>query len=153
TALAYSAQTIPNVGIMPVFAAQPYGRGRTFAFAPDTTADWGRLFESQWGEGDNRYFRRFWRNLVRWLSENSVAGNKRLEVETDRIIYRAGEPIVVTARAFDEQFKETIAYELKARVKFDSSRGAAPGLASNLAPAASGTSYTGQIDSQLLSVP
>jgi len=47
---------------MPVFACESYGKGRTFAFAPDTTVDWGRFFESQWGEGgDNRYFRRFWR--------------------------------------------------------------------------------------------
>ena len=66
TVLANSSTPIPQAGIMPIFADQPYGRGRTFAFAPDTTADWGRYFESQWGEsGDNRYFRRFWRNIVR----------------------------------------------------------------------------------------
>jgi hypothetical protein len=152
TVLAFSAEPIPNIGaVMPVFAAQPYGRGRTFAFAPDTTADWGRLFESQWGEGDNRYFRRFWRNLVRWLSENSTAGNKRLQVATDRVIYRSGEPIVITARAFDEKLQETIAYDLVANVK---SNGPATsktlGLETPLVPAASGKSYTGQIDSQPL---
>ena len=41
--LGVSASPIPQAGDMPIFAAQPYGRGRTFAFAPDTTADWGRL--------------------------------------------------------------------------------------------------------------
>ena len=117
--LAVSAEPIPNAGIMPIFAAQPYGRGRTFAFAPDTTVDWGRFFESQWGEGgnDNRYFRRFWRNVVRWLTENSIAGNKRLQVETDRVIYRLGQPIQLTARAYDEQMKQTTSYQLVARVK------------------------------------
>ncbi len=117
TLLAESSSPIPQAGIMPIFAVQPYGRGRTFAFAPDTTADWGRDFESKWGERDNRYFRRFWRNAVRWLCENSTAGDKRLQIETDRVIYRAGQPILVTARAYDEQLKETAAYQLTAQFK------------------------------------
>ncbi len=153
TALAYSAEPIPNIGsVMPVFAAQPYGRGRTFAFAPDTTADWGLLFESQWGEGDNRYFRRFWRNLVRWLSENSIAGNKRLQVATDRVIYRSGEPIEITARAFDEKLQETIAYDVTAQIKSAGPAvSKAPGdTAISLAPAASGKTYAGEMDSQPL---
>jgi uncharacterized membrane protein len=190
TALGYSATPIPNINaIMPVFAAQPYGRGRTFAFAPDTTVDWGRLFESQWGEiaspanqgqsqqaagqqvagRDNRYFRRFWRNLVRWLSENSTAGNKRLQIETDRVIYHTGEPIAITARAFDEKLRETIAYDLTGQVK---SRGPAPakdprgnetaakdtqtkprGDRVPLTPTASGKSYAGQMDSLALAAP
>jgi uncharacterized membrane protein len=148
TALAFTADPLPNVGVMPIFASQPYGRGRTFAFAPDTTADWGRYFESQWGEGgDNRYFRRFWRNLVRWLCENSIVGNRRLNIETDKVIYRAGEPIAMTARAYDSEQRETIAYELTAKVK-------APGAsATTLVPAATGTTYAGQMDSQPLSAP
>jgi uncharacterized membrane protein len=170
TPLAYSAESIPNIGgIMPVFAAQPYGRGRTFAFAPDTTADWGRYFESQWGVGDNRYFRRFWRNLVRWLSENSTMGNKRLEIETDRIIYRAGEPIVVTARAYDEKLQQTVGYDLTAQVRSVASpnpnSSAAKGPAAkdktaksssdavSLAAAAAAKIYSGQIDSQALVLP
>lgn len=152
TALAFSATPIPNVGIMPIFAAQPYGRGRTFAFAPDTTADWGRLFESQWGEGDNRYFRRFWRNLVRWLCENSITGNKRLQIETDKLIYRSGEPIVLTASAYDGQQHATIAYEVSAKVKLPAT-GSIAATATTLVPAATGTTYTGQIDSQPLSGP
>ena len=44
----------------------------------DTTVDWGRDFEHNWGEGDNRYFRKFWRNVVRWLAENSEASQQRL---------------------------------------------------------------------------
>jgi uncharacterized membrane protein len=117
TVLGVSAQPIPEVGIMPIFASQPYGRGRTFAFAPDSTADWGRYFESQWGEGDNRYFRRFWRNVVRWLCENSISGNKRLLAETDRVIYRMGQPINITAHAYDERLQETYNYEIVARFK------------------------------------
>jgi uncharacterized membrane protein len=147
TALGFSATEIPQAGIMPIFAAQPYGKGRTFAFAPDTTADWGRLFESQWGEGDNRYFRRFWRNLVRWLSENSANGNKRLQVETDRVIYRAGQPIIITAHAFDEEFKEATNYYVTAQVQ-DTKQLPAPLLVGS-----AGAAYRGEIDSKLLIDP
>jgi len=114
TALAYSAEPIPAAGIMPVMAVQSYGRGRTFALAPDSTADWGKLFESQWGPGDNRYFRKFWRNVVRWLTENSSAGTRRLLVETDRVICRPGQKLTITARAYDAQLQETQAYQVSA---------------------------------------
>jgi uncharacterized membrane protein len=145
TVLGVSATPIPQAGIMPIFACQTYGRGRTFAFAPDTTADWGKWFESQWGEGDNRYFRRFWRNTVRWLTENSTGGNKHLFVETDRVIYRAGQPIQITARALDEHFKETIDYQLSASVR------GVPTAATSLVPTTQGTAYTGEMDTQTLS--
>ena len=143
--LGVSATPIPQAGIMPIFACQSYGRGRTFAFAPDTTADWGKWFESQWGENDNRYFRRFWRNTVRWLTENSSAGNKRLMVETDRVIYRAGQPIQIKARALDQSFKETIDYQLVARAK------ASPAAtAVSLIPGSAGTGYTGELPTDTL---
>lgn len=157
TALAFSAQEIPGVGIMPIFAGQSYGRGRTFAFAPDSTADWGRFFESQWGEGDNRYFRRFWRNVVRWLTENSQAGVKRVRAETDRVVYRLGQPLELTAQAFDSERRETTAYELTARLAPDPADAhpvnAAP-VGSNgafpLTVTADGTGYAVTIDSQQL---
>ncbi len=154
TVLAVSATPIPQAGIMPIFACQSYGRGRTFAFAPDTTADWGRHFESQWGEGDNRYFRRFWRNAVRWLTENSTGGNRRLQIETDRVIYRAGQPILITARAFDEQLKETIDYQLSSQIKSSIAGTAASNApATPLAPTPQGTSYTGALDTLSLTSP
>lgn len=152
TALAYSAEPLQNIGgSMPIFAAQQYGRGRTFAFSPDTTADWGRDFESKWGEGDNRYFRRFWRNLVRWLGENSVNGNRRLQVETDRVIYRAGQPIVVTARAWNEKEEETVEYTLRAEVKLPPSAAATPAAAPvPLLSASTGKGYLAELDSRVL---
>jgi uncharacterized membrane protein len=148
TVLGVSVGQIPQVGVMPIFAAQPYGRGRTFAFAPDTTADWGFDFERSWGEGDNRYFRRFWRNVVRWLTENSVAGNKRLVIETDRVIYRTGQPIAITAHAYDEQLRETTAYQVTARFKPEAQHtDQLPSPAATLA-AATGTAYAGELPAQ-----
>jgi uncharacterized membrane protein len=118
TALGYSDRPLRNVGIMPVFSAQPYGKGRTFAMSTDTTVDWGIYFERDWGEaGDNRYFRKFWRNVVRWLAENSAGSNRHLRVETDKIIYRPGQPIHVSARAYDDKLAETRSYRLVVRLR------------------------------------
>ena len=85
--------------------------------ATDTTIAWGTDFEKSWGEGDNRYFRKFWRNVVRWLTENSDGANRRLRVETDKVIYRPGQPIEVTARAYDEKLAETDRYRVVARLR------------------------------------
>lgn len=112
-----STQTpLSRVGIMPVFACETYGRGRTFAMSTDTTLSWGRVFESQWGQGDNRYFRKFWRNVVRWLAENSRASQRRLLVQTDQVIYSPDEPIQLVAEAFDRDFKVTTDYRVTARL-------------------------------------
>ena len=100
-----------------MFSSQTFGRGRTFAMSTDTTVDWGRDFEHNWGEGDNRYFRKFWRNVVRWLAENSESGQRRLRVETDKVIYRAGQEIEIAATAYDESIKETDRYRLLARIR------------------------------------
>jgi uncharacterized membrane protein len=117
TALGYTDQPVGEVGIMPVFSCQPYGKGRTFAMSTDTTWAWGAEFESEWGEaGDNRYFRKFWRNVIRWLAENSGGGNRRLRLETDKVIYRPGQPIQVRAHAYDDKLEETGRYRLVARL-------------------------------------
>lgn len=148
TPLAYSATPIPNINrVMPIFAAQPYGKGRTFAFSPDTTADWGRDFESRWGEGDNRYFRRFWRNLVRWLGENSIANRGRLQVETDKTLYRAGESVKLSAIAFDENQQPTLDYEIRIEVKIPSDVVAGRIIGNgSLTADASGQKYDGELD-------
>ena len=101
---------------MTVFSCQSFGRGRTFAMATDSTFAWGTDFEKSWGEGDNRYFRKFWRNVVRWLTENSEGSNRRLKVETDRIIYRPGQEIQIKARTYDEKLVDTDRYRVAARL-------------------------------------
>jgi uncharacterized membrane protein len=118
TALGYTDQPVGEVGIMPVFSCETYGKGRTFAMSTDTTYAWGTQFEEDWGEpGDNRYFRKFWRNVVSWLAENSGGNNRRLRVETDKVIYRPGQPIQVSARAYDEKSEETGQYRVVARLR------------------------------------
>src|SRR5262249_14451176 len=115
-ALGVTSEPVPGVGIMPIMSCQPFGKGRSFALSSDSTDAWGRDLERIWGEGDNRYSRKFWRNVVRWLAENSANANRRLKVETDKLIYRTREPVQVTARAFDEHLEETRKYHLVARL-------------------------------------
>jgi uncharacterized membrane protein len=117
TALGYTDRPLTGVGVMPAFACETFGKGRTFAMAPDSTKDWGTYFERDWGEGgDNRYFRKFWRNVVTWLAENAGGTNRRLRVETDKVIYRPGQPIQVRAHAYDDKLEETDRYRLVARL-------------------------------------
>jgi uncharacterized membrane protein len=127
TPLGYTDRPLTGVGIMPAFSCESFGKGRTFAMAPDSTKDWGTYFERDWGEaGDNRYFRKFWRNVVTWLAENSAGGNRRLRIETDKVIYRPGQPIQVRAHAYDDKLEETDRYRLVARLAPPAAPRAAP---------------------------
>jgi hypothetical protein len=114
-----------NSNLMPILSCETFGRGRTFALSSDTTRDWGMDFEQSWGEGDNRYFRKFWRNVVEWLAENSTNSNQRLHVECDKLVYRPGQPIRIAATAFDEHREPTARYRLVARLT-DAAHSATP---------------------------
>ncbi len=142
TLLGESSTPLTVVGACPIFSCQSYGRGRTFAMLTDTTEAWGTAFERQWGEGDNRYFRKFWRNVIYWLTENSVSGRHRLIVDTDKLIYRPGEPIQLRVRAYDDAFAETTAYRVEASLVE-----MAPSSETDLK--AQGTTYQGQIPAGL----
>ena len=149
TALGLSDRPLPGSAVVTVFSCQNFGRGRTFAMATDTTVGWGAEFEKNWGEGDNRYFRKFWRNVIRWLTENSIGANRRLHVETDKVIYRPGQEIQVTAKAFDEKLEETDRYRVDARVhgpsEPESEASGAGGT--NLVPQLSSAVYTAKLTS------
>ncbi len=147
TALGLSNGPLPGSGVVTVFSCQSFGRGRTFAMATDSTFAWGTDFEKSWGEGDNRYFRKFWRNVVRWLTENCDGGNRRLKVETDRIIYRPGQDIQIKARTYDENLEETDQYRVGARLRL--SKGDEPqpvdAAAADLVPQLVEKSYQGKL--------
>jgi len=147
TILGKSDRPLMTVGQAPIFSCQTFGKGRTFAMLTDTTPDWGRDFESTWGEGDNRYFRKFWRNVVRWLGENSPGANRRLRAETDKVFYRPGQPIEVTARAFDEKLAETDAYRVVARLRRPTESQSQPfdETATNLVPQLGDAAYRGRL--------
>jgi hypothetical protein len=87
----------------PLLAVAPYGKGRTMALAVPMSGRWS----VQWGEGDDRYFAKFWRNVIYWLSERSSYGRRRLIASTDKTLYRPGETILVDAAAYDEAANPT----------------------------------------------
>ena len=71
--------------------------GRTMAMTTAITRRWASEFTQSWGGPDARYYKKFWRNVVYWLTENSSIGRRRLLAETDKRLYRPGEPIVLRA--------------------------------------------------------
>jgi hypothetical protein len=70
--------------------------------------------------------------VVTWLAENSAGGNRRLRAETDKVIYRPGQPIRVSARAYDEKLEATGRYRLVARLRPGAVRGPMPDVAQPL---------------------
>jgi hypothetical protein len=130
-----------------IFSCQSFGRGRTFAMSTDSTWAWGTEFERSWGEGDNRYFRKFWQNVVLWLAENSGDSNRRLRIDTDKVFYRPGQPIEVTARAYDEKLAETAAYRVVARLRAPGESESKPfdEAATNLVPQLGDPTYRGKV--------
>jgi uncharacterized membrane protein len=86
---------------MPLIAVQPYGRGRSMAFLADAAGGWGERYQTEWGEGDrdNRYYRRFWVNTVRWLAENSQSAHRtQLLASAEAVNYLPGETVRLQAR-------------------------------------------------------
>jgi uncharacterized membrane protein len=148
TAIGLSEQPLPGSDAATiVFSCQSFGRGRTFAMATDTTFAWGTQFETSWGEGDNRYFRKFWRNVVRWLSENSDGANRRLRVESDKVMYRPGQEIQITAWAYDQTLAETDRYRVHARLHdpSESESQALDASGINLVPQLGDAAYRGKL--------
>src|SRR5205823_11623534 len=91
-----------SAGSLPAVVAGRYGRGRTLAMAFPITAPAAEDFVQKWGPGDNRYYGKFCRNLVYWLTENSTIGRRRLVVSADKQFYRPGETITLRAATYDE---------------------------------------------------
>ncbi|MEE8452980.1 MAG: glutamine amidotransferase [Thermoguttaceae bacterium] len=91
----------------PAVVVGPYGKGRAMAMTTGIARSFAPEFVERWGEGDNRYYAKFWRNVIYWLSENSVNGRRRLIASTDKISYRPGETIMLQAAAYDEGANRT----------------------------------------------
>ncbi len=81
------------------------------------TRRWAGEFTQSWGGADARYYKKFWRNVVYWLTENSSIGRRRLLADTDKRLYRPGEPIVLHARTFDENAAPTLDYRVAVTVE------------------------------------
>ena len=111
------AEVLARSPSQPAIAVQPYGRGRSMMIATPITRRWAGEFTQAWGENDARYYKKFWRNVVYWLTENSSIGRRRLLAETDKRLYRPGEPVVLCARTYDENASQTLDYRVAVSVE------------------------------------
>ena len=93
-----------------------FGRGRTMAMTFPITSPAADKFLA-WGQGDNQFYARFWRNVVYWLSENSFIGRSRLVATVDKQFYEPGETVTLSATAYDDSAGDTTAYRLMALVE------------------------------------
>ncbi len=86
---------------MPIICVQSYGKGRSMAFASDAAGGWSEHYQIEWGEGDhdNRHYRRFWANTIRWLAENSLSSHHtEFIANADALQYRPGEAVALQAQ-------------------------------------------------------
>lgn len=100
----------------PAIVSGQYGRGRTLAMAMPITPPWANDLITKWG-GDTKYYGKFWRNAVYWLTESSSIGRRRLVVTADKKFYRPGETISLTAAAFDEAANQTGSYKITSMIE------------------------------------
>ncbi len=112
------AATLPaSATNQPAIVVGQYGRGRTMAMAMPITSPWANDLLLKWGQGDSKYYGKFWRNAVYWLTESSSIGRRRLVVTADKKFYRPGETISLTASAFDEAANQTGSYKITSMIE------------------------------------
>jgi hypothetical protein len=102
--------------LAPAVTAGGYGRGRTLALAFPIVGAGASEFTG-WGDRDNEYYARFWRNAIYWLTENSFIGRRRLAASTDKRFYQPGEQVVATAVAYNEAADPTSEYRIVAMIE------------------------------------
>jgi uncharacterized membrane protein len=83
-------------GPLTVLAVQRVGKGRSAAFAADTTHRWYQVLR---GLKEDSPYVRFWGQLIRWLAgkDKDEPLEPGLTVNTDKGYYRPGEPIALEA--------------------------------------------------------
>jgi uncharacterized membrane protein len=101
---------------IPVITVGHYGKGRSLALAGGITEPWSGEF-TRWGQNDHRYYAKFWRNAVYWLTESSSIGRRRLIATTDKKSYRPGDSISLSALAYDEGANRTRDYRIVAMIE------------------------------------
>ncbi|MFP4580643.1 MAG: glutamine amidotransferase [Candidatus Sumerlaeia bacterium] len=112
----------PSFSDMPMICVQPYGKGRSMAFTSDAAGGWGSDYQTEWGEGsvglrDNRYYRQFWVNAVRWLAANSLNQHGvQLIANTEAASYRPGDMVKLRCTLAAPDVSEARNYRVTARL-------------------------------------
>ena len=96
-------------GNLPLFAYQYYGKGRSFFSGTDETWRWRS------GVGD-RFFYRFWGQVIRFLAGGRLHGGTRVEITTDKSEYTINDQVSITARVYDRNFKPETSLKQTVRI-------------------------------------
>ena len=100
--LAYhNKRELPNKMKYPIIGLHRYGKGKVLAIAASGIWRWDFLLKGTMQGGD--YYDIFFNNAVRWLMLKEDLN--RLQVNTNKRVYRSGEQIYFTAYTYDEQYK------------------------------------------------
>ena len=134
TVLAVHPTDSTDYGRRVMLAVHQYGKGRTMAFMPDTTAGWGELFEESFGEaGDNRYFRKFWKNAIRWLAAYRInVPNQLVTVQTSQSLYERGETARIEVNVLNSEYEPSRDAEVELEIKSPDGRASRRRLAADL---------------------
>ncbi|MBN96181.1 MAG: hypothetical protein CL928_19250 [Deltaproteobacteria bacterium] len=89
-----------GAGGPPIAAVRTAGKGRTMAFATDTTWRWAMAGTEGPGAGQDHAL--FWRNAIRWLIKD--AEEKQVQLVLDRENYQLGDPMQVMVRVLREDY-------------------------------------------------
>ena len=90
-----------------VLAVEQYGKGRSAAFAADTTWHWNLFLR---GMGKDSPYNRFWGQMVRWLASQEELQKKSgpsVVAMLGKERYEAGEPVVLRAAVTDVEGQST----------------------------------------------
>jgi len=101
-----------GAGGPPVAAVRTTGKGRTMAFANDTTWRWAMAGTSGPGAGQDHAL--FWRNAIRWLIKD--AEEKQVQLHLDRENYELGDPMQVMVRVLREDYSPWANAQVMGRV-------------------------------------
>ena len=82
-----------------IMALQNYGRGRVLAFTSDITFNWGQWFLDWKTPEAGWLYARFWRQALKWLSENRIYGKSvPFEMEREPLLAEEEKNLVVKVR-------------------------------------------------------
>ncbi|HLJ12525.1 MAG TPA: glutamine amidotransferase [Planctomycetaceae bacterium] len=83
-------------GAIPLLVAEDYGRGRTMAFAGDSTWLW-------YLAGQHEAHQRFWQQAVLWLAHKDIQGDESVWVKLDSRRLRVGQALGMALGARDPE--------------------------------------------------
>lgn len=108
-----------------ILAVQPFGRGKVMAFTSDVTHNWGEWFQSWKDEDDQWIFGKFWRQTLKWLTENRLQEKlSPVALELDPAMPQEDQPLKVQIHLPRSEFitPQTVQLSLEAISKEQAGR-------------------------------